>query len=690
MGRFLWIVGVAVLWPSTAAGGACSEFTWHHPQEMVMPHLIHEGQKAMETNALVEAREMFATYLLANDKGVFADGAEWAVASLPDVTEEPGKDFLTQIERLQAMKVAHPDSAYAPWALCMMGQFYWDAGWHSEANALFEEFLSVYPEHPLAGGIMVEAGLGYLKKQQFLEAALILRRVVEEPKWEAHRASGALGLADATAMSKVWGQAYYWYRVVEAESPDLIRESEQSSYYYGLTEVEVGDSQKAIPRFLTTVNLHPQKKIAGQALNRISEKLQQDGHEFLSLWFAEQATQRFGGQEAGRRGQAAQIRWVVEFLSRDHSKEEWAHVYQRLNDLDLYISVSWDNVVETARILSHAPEPDIVEESLLWMGRGNVILEDISAAIESLRSVAIVATSERGRQEAQQRLSVVLNQEIHMFYDQQAWVSLLKFHEDQREAFHVIPLTREHVRRVAQAYQHINLPGKAMQWYDQLLQDHPKSPLREEIFAQKVFLAEGQGKSQLVREAGEIYVHEYPQGQWRAEVSTALGMESVGRQDYGQAIQHLSDVLTQTHDAALQRYVLRHRALAYQKEWKPELALLDLQQVVALDPLDMVNVVRLGDFQFDQGDFADAESQYEHVLSSKASEALKVWAKYRSGLSLDYQGSATKARSLLAEVRQLHTRAPEFENTIRTAAVAVLEEFSLQEALLVGRVHEGS
>ena len=187
-----------------------------------------------------------------------------------------------------------------------------------------------------------------------------------------------------------------------------------------------------------------------------------------------------------------------------------------------------------------------------------------------------------------------------------------------------------------------------------------------------------------------MYVREYPQGQWWAEVSTALGMESVGRQDYPQAIQHLSDVLKQPHEKALQRYVLRHRALAYQKEWKRELALLDLQQVVALDPLDMANVVRLGDFLFDQGDFADAEPLYEQVLSSKAPGALKVWAKYRWGLSLDYQGNTTDAKNLLAEVRQLNTQAPEFENTIRTAAIAVLDEFSLKETLQVGRLNEGS
>ena len=232
---------------------------------MVMPNVLHEGKNAMKAGSLLEARKLFSSYLLEHEEGVFADGAKWVLASLPDAEDEPGTGFLKQIDRLQGMKTAQPDSVNAPWALCSMGQLYWDAGWHSEANALFEEFLGSYPAHPLAGGVMVEAGLGFLENRQFLEAALVLRRVVEEPKWEAHRLSGALGLADATAMSNVWSQAYYWYRVVEAEQPELIRQSERSSYYYGLTELAVGDANKAIPRFLTTANLFPQQEVAGRA-----------------------------------------------------------------------------------------------------------------------------------------------------------------------------------------------------------------------------------------------------------------------------------------------------------------------------------------------------------------------------------------------------------------------------------------
>lgn len=192
MRRMIWMVGVAVLWPSLAVGGSCLEFPWMYPRDMIMPQLIQEGQQAMEEKSFVEARELFTTYLLDHDEGVFAEGATWVVASLPAINEDPEKDFLNPIKRLQTLKAEQADHVYVPWALCVMGQLYWDAGWHSEANALFEEFLDSYPEHPLAGRIMVEAGLGYLKNQQYLEAALILRRVVEEPRWEDHRIHGAL------------------------------------------------------------------------------------------------------------------------------------------------------------------------------------------------------------------------------------------------------------------------------------------------------------------------------------------------------------------------------------------------------------------------------------------------------------------------------------------------------------------
>jgi tetratricopeptide (TPR) repeat protein len=646
---------------------------------MVMPEIIRHGQEAMQAGHLLEAREMLSTYLNQQEYGVFADGARWAVASLPDPSDEPGKEFLKRIDRLQATKTSAPKSVYAPWALCAMGDVYWEAGWYSEASGIFEEFLRSYPEHPLAGGVMVEAGLGYLKNGQYLEAALVLRRVVEEPKWMAHRLKGALGLADATAMAKAWKQAYYWYRVVEAETPELIRQSGDSSYHYGLAELAVGNPANAISRFLLTVNLHPHRETAGLALNRISEKLLQEGHEFLALWFADRARQQFPDREPGRRGQAALTRWVVSFLSQEHAKEEWDNVYQRLDALDIFLSLSWDHVLETAGALSQVPEGDLAEESVLWMGRAYHSLGDVPAAVQAFAHLIVVASSDIRRQEAQDRLSRLLNQHIRSFYDRKAWVTLLKFHADHQQAFHLVPLERERVLMVAQSFQQVNLPSEALHWYDQLLQEYPDGPLREDILVQKVLLAEEQGNGSLVREVGASYLREFPGGQWRGQVETARGMEALASQRYAEAIQDLSEAIQHVDGIAEQRHVLRNRARAYRALGQMELAIQDLRQVVSIQPAQIADVIRLGDALFDQGEYAEAALLYDQVLGSDAPVALKAWAKYRLAVSLEHMGQYLKAQKLLAEIRQLETGSPELEHTIRSAATAVLDEISLKE-----------
>jgi tetratricopeptide (TPR) repeat protein len=660
-------------------GGPCSDFPWHVPRDVVMPEMIRHGQEAMQAGHLLKARELFSTYLTQQEDGVFPDGARWVVASLPDPSDEPGKEFFKRIDRLQAMRTGAPESVYAPWALCAMGELYWNAGWNSEASGMFEAFLKSYPEHPLAGGVMVEAGLGYLKSGQFLEAALVLRRVMEEPKWKAHRVKGALGLADATAMAKAWKQAYYWYRVVEAETPELIRQSGDSSYYYGLSELRIGDPAKAISRFLLTINLHPQQTTAGLALNRISEKLFQEGHDFLALWFADQARQRFPDQEPGRRGEAALTRWLVTFLSQNHTKEAWDYAYQRLNELEIYVSLSWDQVVESAGSLRQAPEHDVAEDSFLWMGQAYHALGDIPAAIGALTHFIVVAASDVARQEGESRLAHLLNAQIRTFYARKAWVPLLKFHGDYHHAFHLIPLERERVFMVAQAYQQVNLSSEALHWYDQLLHEYPQNPLREDILVQKILLAEEQQNSQLVREVGAAYLGEFPQGRWRGRVKIALGMDSLANQRYAEAVQYFSEALQHVDENPERRHVLRNRARANHALGHMELAIADWRQVVLIQPAQVADVIRLGDGVFDHGEYEEASRHYNQVLASDAPAALKAWAKYRLAVSLDHMGKYAQAKEHFDEIRQLETRAPELEHTIRSAATAVLDEMFLKE-----------
>ncbi|HNP27471.1 MAG TPA: tetratricopeptide repeat protein [Nitrospirales bacterium] len=679
MRKFTWIALSCVMWPSTVMGGPCSDFSWHLSRDMVMPEMIRQGQEAMRAGQLLEARDMFATYLNEQKDGKFAEGTRWVLAALPDPSDEPGREIFERIERLQAMQSGHPESVYAPWALCAMGNVYWEAGWFSEASRIFEEFLRSYPEHPLAGGVMVEAGLGYLSNRQYLEAALVFRRVVEEPKWSAHRLKGALGLADAMAMAKAWKQAYYWYRVVEAESPELIRQSGNSSYQFGLAELAVGNPDRVIPRFLLIVNLHPDEELAGLALNQISTKLQNEGHEYLALYFADQARQQFPDREPGRRGQAALTRWVVAFISQDHDREEREKVYRRLDHLGIVLSLSWDAVLETARALSHAPERDVAEEGLLWMGQAHQAFGDYPDAIQAFTRLIPMASSDTRRKDGQDRLAWLLQHQIRVFSDRKAWVPLLKFHSKYQDAFQLVPLERERLLIVAKAYQQVNLPAEAWHWYDQLLKKYPKSPLRENIRLQQVVVAQEQGNGSLVREAGTSYLQEFPKGKARGQVETALALEALTDKRYAEAIRDFSSALQHVDDPAEQRYVLRNRARAYRAIGNMELVVQDMRQVVSIEPTQVSDVLRLGDAMFDQGDYVEAQHLYDQALTFDAPAALHTWAKYRLAVSLEQMGKSGEAAALLAEIRGLPTRPPELEHTIRSAATAVLEEMSLKE-----------
>ena len=643
-----------------------------------MPAVLLEGQEAHQAGQWREARQRYTTFLKEQEHGSFSEGTAFLVAALPAPDDEPDKAFLKQIERLQRLHHDHPTSPYAPWALCMMGDLYWQAGWSSEAKGVFEEFLKTYPKHPLAGGVMIEAGRSYLENRQYLEAALIYRRVMEEPKWDAHRMKGALGLANATALSKAWKQAMYWFQVVEAECPELIRQSPEALLNYGETQRAKGQSAQARQQYLTAINLYPHSPESGKSLIRISDDLFQAGQDYPGLWFADQANQQFQGQEAGRRGRAALVRWVVSFLREGHSKEDWVQVYQRLDDLEVYLSMSWDYVLETSRLLSQAPEVDLAEESIMWMGHAYEQLGDREEAIQAFARLAVNGTVPAIREEGESRLHELLDASMQAFSRQQDWVSLLKFYTEHRQAFHLVPADREQVLQVAQAYQAVALPEQALKWYDQLLEEHPQLSFREEIMFRKIGLADALKHSERLQKFGSDYLHEFPQGKWRGTVSTLLGMDAVRGQQFDKAIAYFSAALDQLEDPEGKRFVLRQRAKAYHAMGKMDQAQRDIQTLVVGKSPHIHDVMQLGDVFFEQGNYAEAASLYQQVRDREVSPGLQAWATYRLGLSFERMGKYREGAVLLKSIRALDVKPPDVEHSIRLAAGAVLEEFSLQ------------
>ncbi len=678
------VIGIAALWcllcPGIVLGALCSEFPWRYPREMVMPNLVQEGQEALTAGRFHDAHRLFSAYLQAHHDGTFAEGVTFLLASLPAPTDEAGKTFLKQIERLQRVRTDFPESHYAPWALCAMGELYRDVGWNSEANGLFEEFLKTYTDHPLAGGIMVEAGRSFLATGEYLEAALIFRRVVEELKWEPHRLDGALGLAVATARSKAWSQALYWYRVVEAERPDLLRRSAEAQYYYGESELAEGNAPRAVHHFLTAFNLHPRRPESGLALNRLAQEMFKEGRDYAGLWFAEQAYKRFPGEEAGRRGKTALIRWVGQVLERNPTQEDLVRIYQRLDDLEVYLSISWDSVLETALTLSQAPEVDIAEENALLAAKGYEKVGDVDGAISVLSRLAANTSSPRVREGGLNYLERLLQTALEGLKVRKAWVEILKFHEAYRTAFNLLPSEREHSLMIAEAFQKAALPDQALEWYDRLLAEHPRAAFREEILLRKIGLAEELRQSDRVRSFADAYLQEFPKGKWRQTIVTLLGMDALRQERHEEAITHFSNVIKTTEDPETRQFALRQRARTYRTMGHMEKTLEDFRALETEEPAHVHDVVELGDVLYDLGDYAGAVPRYRRVLDHQSASApLQTWAIYRLGMSLERLGQREEARVLLQDIRKQAPGSPEdMKQAIRVAAAAVLDEFSLQ------------
>ena len=136
------------LLPNMSLASPCPDFQWHYPAGMAEPESFMNARLAMEEDHAMKAREGFHRYVTENPEGVLAEGARYALASLPDHEDGPGENFLRIIDRLSEERAKNLDSPYAPWALCRIGELYEDAGWSSEALSTFEEFLEVYPNHP--------------------------------------------------------------------------------------------------------------------------------------------------------------------------------------------------------------------------------------------------------------------------------------------------------------------------------------------------------------------------------------------------------------------------------------------------------------------------------------------------------------------------------------------------------------
>ena len=671
------IIGLLALLttPMISQASPCSEFQWHYPSEMVEPESFRHAHQAMTSGRLSEARALFLDFLKTNPEGVLADGGHYAVASLPIEEDEPDKKALNVIDRLLEQRRNAPHSPYAPWALCRVGELYQEIGWSEEATGIFEEFLATYPRDPLTGGVLLNAGRSFLQTKKYIEAALIFRRLVEEPRWRHYHLEGAVGLADSTAFSHAWKQAYYWYQVVEAENPRLIRASATSSYHYGLTESQLGHKPGALKWFLITYNLHPQKVEAGHALIQIGEFLQKAQHEMPSLWFFHEAALRFKGHEPGRRGEAALTRWVVSYLASPHSEEERRALYERFDGLEIYLSVSWDGVIESARVLAQSPESELADEAQFWLARGYEETGDEKSALNAYRQLVESARHKIWKTKAEEILVGKLLHEFRGHYEGQAWVKLVQLYDVQKSLISVLPFNGEWTVMLAEAYRHIGLYRPAMKHYDEILAHDPETKLKEDILFWKVVLAHEQGDEQLTRKAANTYATIFPSGKWRSEIALRVGKLDVQLEDYESAVKQFSFALEQSRDPSIRRKAHGERARAFQVLGNVDSAIADYRQMIKEKTATLGIRLSLADLLYEKKQYQDAANEYKPIAEGDAIAEAKTWAQFRLAMCFQETGQQKAAAELLEKVRRLGQDVKELEATIQSAATAVIDEF---------------
>jgi len=654
---------------------SCSEFEWHYPSEIVEPETFRQAQEAMTEGELDSAREFFLTFLEEQPEGVLAEGAQYAVASLPHPEDAPDAKVLNMIERLFAQRKEQPQSPYAPWALCRVGELFDQMGWAVESNGVFEEFLSTYPEHPLAGGVLLNAANNFLKEKKYIEASLIFRRLVQEPKWSRYHLAGALGLADATAFSHAWDQAYYWYQVVDVEQPQLIRSSVASAYHYGLSTAQLGKPEQAIKWYLTTYNLHPEEIEAGFALNNIAQYLLEHDHEMAALWFFQEASLRYQQREPGRRGHAALTRWVFSYLDSEHSQESWNILYDRLNTLEIYLSVSWDGVVESSRELAQAPEPDVADEAQFWLAKGYQEIGDESGSLAAYSQLFLFGQNEPWKTKALNVLTFKVSQVFQSHYQQQKWVELIRYYEQQQLLIRSLPQNLDWMRMLAEGYHRIGLLKEAMKWYHSMLKQNPNKKLKEQILSTQVVVANELGEADQIRQAAKAYVQAYPSGQFREDIFLILGSLDVSEQHFQPAVKHFTKVIEQGADNPKPKLARFKRAYAYEALGQFGLAIQDYRYLLKHHSASVGTQLSLADLLYEQKRYTEAESLYQTIADSETVVEAKTWAQFRLALCFQETGKQDAATTLLDRLRQPDQNVKELEATIRAAAIAVLDEY---------------
>lgn len=654
--RWLMIGGpllmAVIVFPAMAYASPCHKFPWQYPPQVDEPESLKQAREAMDLGLTQEAVELFRPFIRKHPEGPLTEGSRFAMAVLLEADTDPSEAFLETIRHVRAVRQQFPQSVYGPWALCQIGDLYRRGGWGIEAKATFEQFLISYPNHPLTPGVLIGAGLNFLQNNQNLEAALVFRRVLDQPSWQEFYLEAALGLADGAAASKAWEQARYWYEAVHLDSPELIRASPYSLYLKGLTELQVGHVDQGLAQFLLAFNLHPQHQDAGRALNRLSENLMDQGAELPALWFAYQATKKFPGQEPAQYGQAVLLRWVAKDLLKGSEAHFSGEVRPRLAELGIALPATWGAFRDAAGRLAMVAGPELTAEASFWIAQSFEAQGNIREALASYIRLLEIGGGTPWEQKARVALQGVLSR----LHEREEWVEFVRYLEMYREILPVLRPSPELQLMIAEAYQKLELPSQAFQWYRRVLSEEAPQEVHEKARAGEVFMADLLGKVNIVKEAGGQYERTYPHGKWVARVASKLAQVALSEEQIEEARKQYDIVLAHAETEEGRVRVRRKIIHVLRNAGRLDEAIREYQALIREQVANSEDALALADLLSEKGRDREAAAAYEKFTESNDSPDLQLWAQYRLAMSYRKLGKVEKADQLFSHLAK--TEAP--------------------------------
>jgi tetratricopeptide (TPR) repeat protein len=668
---YVFVFIVILLIPSIGNTSPCHEFPWNSEWGGQGSDEFSVGRQALEEGLEKEALVSFRNFIQSNPKDERVEAVLFVMATLIHTEKDPSKEFLETIELLRAGRQRFPDSPYAPWALCRIGSLYQEAEWFDEARGSLEQFLIAYPDHPLTPGVLISAGLNFLRNDQNLEGALVFRRILDEPKWAAFHLEAGLGLADGAAASQAWDQASYWYQTIELEKPELIRASPYSLYLRGTTELGLGNEEKGMNQFLQAINLHPYHKETGRCLTTLADMLLGRDQVVPGLWFAKQASTRFPNDEADWRGRATVLRWVVKDFSQEQAMIYESGVRQQLAELGIAVPSSWSQLREEAGGLVLAGPKDISFEAKLWIAQSYQAEGQVQEAIDAYVEV-LTSQDVKWSKQAAAGLKPMLVE----WYQEKQWTKLSMFLDGYAN---LIPLFGKdpHIRFViAETYRAMALPAQALDWYQKALAQHPSPPIHEATLAGIVFMAAEVGQRAVMKEYGNVYEETYPDGPSISRIAFRLGEEALANVEFQESIQQF--LIAEVHAQTESERIKAKRLIIWAKRQGGDRrgAIQDIQQLIKEKLADTGDRLALADLLFDDKQFQKAATEYEGLTSAKMESDLLLWAEYRLALSYRNIGKLKESDQILATLKSKTSQKDGLGSAIMAVASAVARENS--------------